>query len=133
MVAKLVLIVEDDPDIAVMMSVSLRLAGHGVATAPTGEAAIASLTTTRPDVLVLDLGLPGIGGREVLRRIRADIRLETLPVVVVSAHAAPTSAELTSLGCDRYLTKPFDPRDLVKTVDGLPACVGAEAGATLAS
>ena len=68
-VAKLVLIVEDDPDISLAMSVSLRLAGHDVATAPTGEAALASLTTTRPDVLVLDLGLPGIGGREVLSAV----------------------------------------------------------------
>jgi DNA-binding response OmpR family regulator len=130
-VAKLVLIVEDDPDIALMMSVSLRLAGHGVATAPTGEAALASLSTSRPDVLVLDLGLPGIGGREVLRRVRANTLLETLPVVVVSAHAAPTNTEMASLDCDRYLTKPFDPRDLVRTIDDLPA--DASVSAPLAS
>lgn len=133
MVAKLVLVVEDDPDIALMMSVSLRLAGHGVATAPTGEAAMASLATARPDVLVLDLSLPGIGGREVLRRVRADVALERLPVVVVSAHAAPAKAEMADLGCDRYLTKPFDPRELVKTVDGLPGSVDAEVGTPVAS
>jgi CheY-like chemotaxis protein len=132
-VAKLVLVIEDDPDISLMMSVSLRLAGHGVATAPTGEAALASLAATRPDVLVLDLGLPGIGGREVLRRIRADTLLKTLPVVVVSAHAAPSIAEMASLGCDRYLAKPFDPRELVKTVDNLPAAADAGLRAPIAS
>lgn len=117
----LVLVVEDDPDIALMMSVSLRLAGHEVRSAPTGEAALAQLQTLRPEVLVLDLGLPGMGGREVLRHVRADPSLGRLPVVVVSAHAAPpTISELTSLGCDRYLTKPFDPRELVRAVGALP-------------
>jgi DNA-binding response OmpR family regulator len=117
----LVLIVEDDPDISLMMSVSLRLAGKEVATADSGEAALAWLRKDRPEVLVLDLGLPGIGGREVLREVRADPLLCSLPVVVVSAHAgAPTINELEDLGCDRYLTKPFDPRELVRVVDELP-------------
>jgi len=123
---QLVLVVEDDPDIALMMSVSLRLAGHDVATATTGEAALARLREQRPAVLVLDLGLPGIGGREVLRQVREDADLFTLPVVVVSAHAAPpTISEMTHLGCDRYLTKPFDPRELVKAVDELPGGAAA--------
>jgi DNA-binding response OmpR family regulator len=123
-----VLVVEDDPDIALMMSVSLRLAGHVVATASTGEAALAALKVAPPEVLVLDLGLPGMGGREVLRHVREDPSLEALPVVVVSAHAAPpTISEMTSLGCDRYLTKPFDPRELVRAIGGLP--VRARAGA----
>ena len=123
---QLVLVVEDDPDIALMMSVSLRLAGHEVATAATGESALARLSERRPGVLVLDLGLPGIGGREVLRRVREDAALVTLPVVVVSAHAAPpTISEMIHLGCDRYLTKPFDPRELVKAVDELPGGAAA--------
>jgi CheY-like chemotaxis protein len=116
-----VLIVEDDPDIALMMSVSLRLAGNEVSTAGTGEAALARLEVERPNVLVLDLGLPGIGGREVLRHVRSHPMLRRLPVVVVSAHAgAPTINEMAELGCDRYLTKPFDPRDLVRVVADLP-------------
>jgi len=82
----------------------------------------------RPQVLVLDLGLPGIGGHEVLRRVRADPSLRGLPVVVVSAHVAPpTISEMTSLGCDRYLTKPFDPRELVRAVGGLPVALGTGA------
>jgi len=82
----------------------------------------------RPQVLVLDLGLPGIGGHEVLRRVRADHSLRGLPVVVVSAHVAPpTISEMTSLGCDRYLTKPFDARELVRAVGGLPVALGTGA------
>jgi len=75
-------------------------------------------------VLVLDLGLPGMGGKEVLRLIRQDPALRLLPVVVVSAHAAPpTISEMTTLGCNRYLTKLFDPRELVRAVGALPeAC-----------
>lgn len=116
-----VLIVEDDPDIALMMSVSLRIAGNQVSTADTGEEALAQLEQSRPGVLVLDLGLPGIGGREVLRQVRRHPTLRLLPVVVVSAHAgAPTINELAELGCDRYLTKPFDPRELVRVVAALP-------------
>ena len=116
-----VLIVEDDPDIALMMSVTLRLAGNEVAIAPSGEDALAQLHRQAPHVLILDLGLPGIGGREVLRQVRSDPGLCGLPVVVVSAHAgAPTIQEISALGCDRYLTKPFDPRELVRAVEALP-------------
>ncbi|MGH2719846.1 MAG: response regulator, partial [Actinomycetota bacterium] len=106
---------------ALMMSVSLRIAGNEVATAETGEAALAALKQAQPGVLVLDLGLPGIGGREVLRQVRRHPTLRMLPVVVVSAHAgAPTINEMAELGCDRYLTKPFDPRELVRVVATLP-------------
>lgn len=115
-----VLIVEDDPDISLMMTVTLRLATNDVVTADSGEAALTTLSQRCPDVLVLDLGLPGIGGREVLRQVRADPQLRHLPVVVVSAHAgAPTIHELADLGCDRYLTKPFDPRELCRVVEEL--------------
>ncbi|HEU5001937.1 MAG TPA: response regulator [Actinomycetota bacterium] len=117
-----VLIVEDDPDIALMMSVTLRLAGNEVAIAPSGEDALARLRRQAPSVLILDLGLPGIGGREVLRQVRSDHALHRLPVVVVSAHAgSPTIQDISALGCDRYLTKPFDPKELVKAVAALPA------------
>lgn len=117
-----VLIVEDDPDIALMMSMSLRLAGNEVQTADSGEAALTQLERSCPAVLVLDLGLPGIGGREVLRHVRGHPSLHGLPVVVVSAHAgAPTINEMAELGCDRYLTKPFDPRELVRVVAALTA------------
>lgn len=116
-----VLIVEDDPDIALMMSVTLRLAGNDVKIAPSGEEALAQLERQAPQVLILDLGLPGIGGREVLRRVRSDEALRALPVVVVSAHAgSPTIQDISALGCDRYLTKPFDPKELVKAVAALP-------------
>jgi len=93
-----------------------------------GRGCLTKLAEERPQVLVLDLGLPGIGGHEVLRRVRADHSLRGLPVVVVSAHVAPpTISEMTSLGCDRYLTKPFDPRELVRAVGGLPVALGTGA------
>ena len=112
-----VLIVEDDPDIALMMSLSLGIAGNQVAAVSSGAAALEEMAAACPDVLVLDLGLPGMGGEEVLRRVRSDESLRGLRVVVASANAAqPTMWQLAGLGCDRYLTKPFDPRELVRVV-----------------
>lgn len=111
-----VLIVEDDPDIALMMSLSLGIAGNTVATVGSGQAALDELAQSRPDVMVLDLGLPGMGGEEVLRLVRADVGLQGLRILVASATA---QREPGDLACDGYLTKPFDPRELVRAVQDL--------------
>jgi len=71
-----------------------------------------------PDVVLLDLHLPDIGGDEVLRRLRADPRTSSIPVIVVSADATPTSLDrLRQAGADAYLTKPLDVDDFLATVE----------------
>ena len=115
-----VLVVEDDPDILLMLRMSLSLAGYEVTAATTGEEALVELHLARPEVVLLDLGLPGIDGREVLRRVRDDRTLDWIPVLILTAHASPTTlAELVRLGCQQYLTKPFDHQALLRTLAAL--------------
>ena len=113
-----VLLVEDEPDIRLAVSVNLRLAGHRVLEAPTGETAMDLLEQEVPDILLLDLRLPGIDGFDVLQAVRDEERLRDLPVIVVSAHASPNTVErVLELGCSAYVTKPFQTDQLVALVD----------------
>jgi DNA-binding response OmpR family regulator len=107
-----VLIVEDDPDNAALMGRWLDVAGFAVRYAISGEAALAEFHRARPDVVVLDLFLPGIDGIEVLRRLRTAPQWERLPVVVTSiAHVHRAEPELTRQ-VDTWLVKPFSSRAL---------------------
>lgn len=103
-----VLVVEDEPDVRFTVRLGLSLAGFTVVEAGTGEDALDLLEHGRPpDVIVLDLRLPGMDGMEVLRRLHDDERLRPVPVIVLSAHASPaTAATAIGLGCHIYLTKP---------------------------
>lgn len=93
-----VLLVEDSPDVSRSVARLLRAVGHRVDIAETGEAALASLAaatgvTPLPDLIVMDLILPGIGGEELLGRVRADARTRDIPVVFLSGHCdEPTRA-----------------------------------------
>lgn len=109
-----VLVVEDEPDIRFTVALGLRLAGLEVREAATGEDAIADLQGgTVPDVVLLDLRLPGMDGMAVLRAIKTDERLRRIPVIVLSAHASQSTATAAyELGCDAYLTKPVSQEQL---------------------
>jgi two-component system, OmpR family, response regulator len=110
-----VLVVDDEENIAYLVSSALRLADLEVTTAATGEAALAACTPTSPDVVVLDVMLPDLDGFEVLRRLRA--RGVTAPVLFLTARAdtADRVRGLTS-GGDDYITKPFALEELVARV-----------------
>ena len=113
-----VLVVEDEPDILLAVSLNLRLAGHRVLEAPTGEAAVSMMDQEVPDLMLLDLRLPGIDGFDVLQHVRDEERLRHLPVIVVSAHASPNTVErVHELGCSAYVTKPFQLDRLLSVVD----------------
>lgn len=101
--------------------------------APSGEDGIALAIQRRPDLVLLDLDLPGTSGREVLHHLRAQEATRALPIVVVSADATTTStAELMAAGADGYVTKPFNLAALQDMVARtLAAAPGAGAGATL--
>src|SRR3954470_14333274 len=77
-----VLVVDDEPPIVRMVAANLRMRGYEVVTASTGETALAAAEATPPDVVILDLGLPGISGLEVLERLRA---WSAVPVIVLTA------------------------------------------------
>ena len=83
-----------------------------------------------PDVILLDLHLPDISGEEVLRRLRGDARTASIPIVVVSADATPSSLErLRAAGADAYLTKPLDVDEFLRVVESFLPPDGAPAGA----
>ncbi|GLZ38345.1 response regulator transcription factor [Actinokineospora sp. NBRC 105648] len=111
----LVLVVEDDGAIAELVTLYLRRDGFGVHVETDGHAALAALRRVRPVAVVLDIGLPGLDGIEVCRRMRAED--DWTPVLFVTARDDEVDRVLgLELGADDYVTKPFSPRELVARV-----------------
>jgi len=109
----LVLIVDDDEDLRILASKALTRAGHRVFEAADGEEGLRLIENLHPDLVVLDLSMPGIDGFEVLRRLRAAEATSTLPVIVLTAHGDEESARASfELGATDFLAKPFTPPQL---------------------
>jgi DNA-binding response OmpR family regulator len=109
-----ILIVDDEPKIVRLVSDYLEAAGFGVLAAGSGEEALMRVRTERPDLVVLDLGLPGLDGLDVTRALR---REGELPVIMLTARDDETDRIIgLELGADDYVTKPFSPRELVARV-----------------
>ncbi len=114
MSATRVLVVEDEPEIADAIVARLRTEGFAATAVGDGDAAVEQCRQLRPDLVVLDLMLPGIDGLEVCRRIQSDRRV---PVVMLTARDDETDLVVgLSVGADDYLTKPFSPRELVARI-----------------
>ncbi len=112
-----VLVVDDEEDVLELIRYNLERAGYRVSCAASGEEALALARRTGPDVILLDLMLPGVDGLDVCRQLRADAATRDIPVVMVSARGeeADVVAGL-ELGADDYVTKPFSPRVLLSRV-----------------
>ena len=114
---KRILLIEDDPDIAVLVRYELNKAGFDVAESPDGLAGRAALKQTAPDLLLLDTMLPGISGLQILAETRQDSLLQRLPIIMLSARCGePDLVAAFEAGADDYITKPFSPRELVARV-----------------
>ena len=110
---KKIIIVEDEPDTAEMFAEMMRLSGHQVLKSYGGTPAIALISHEVPDVVVLDVMMPDLSGLEVLRFMRRDPRLESIPVIVVSAKSLPSDIkDGLDAGANIYLTKPVAFQDL---------------------
>jgi CheY-like chemotaxis protein len=120
---KRVVVVEDDPDIAMLIASILEDAGYRSFVVQDGRRALQVVRELKPVVITLDLEMPGMDGRTVLRRLSADTLIEPVPVVVVSASIQLLTREELRL-IARALPKPFDSDDLVDAVD---ECVAREA------
>ena len=111
---KTILVVDDEPKIATLARDYLEHAGFSVLTAGDGPTAVATIRQRHPDLVVLDLGLPGLDGLDVTREVRRD---STIPIVMLTARDDEVDKLLgLELGADDYLTKPFSPRELVARV-----------------
>ena len=109
-----VLVVDDEPPIVRAVAANLRVRGFEVLTASTGETALTAVETHQPDCVVLDLGLPGIDGLEVLRRLRT---WTEVPVVVLTAiDSERDKVTALDLGADDYVTKPFGVAELMARI-----------------
>ncbi len=109
-----ILVVEDEPQIAGLVRDYLEHAGFAVLSASDGNGALALVRARRPDVIVLDLGLPGIDGLDVLRSIRRD---SAVPILILTARSDETDRVTgLELGADDYVVKPFSPKELVARV-----------------
>ena len=106
---KKVLLIDDDAVLSRLISVRLRGAGYDVAVACDGVQSISAVRRERPDVILLDIGLPGGDGYTVLKRLKAIVHVSAVPIIVVSGRAAETDAErMLAAGADDYFQKPVD-------------------------
>lgn len=119
---KRILLVEDEPNIIVSLTFLLERAGFEVATETNGQKALDSILEDPPDTLVLDVMLPGLDGFEILRRVRADPRVEKLPVLMLTAKGQREDRKnALECGADMFITKPFSNAEVVETVQDLAA------------
>ncbi len=119
-----ILVVEDNPDYLKLMAWALEDAGYRFESVVTAEAALAALAGRRFDLVLMDISLPGMDGKEATRRIRADGRHAGLPVVAVTAHAGAGEREaILDSGVCALLTKPIDEDRLLAVIRD---CLAAE-------
>ncbi|HUJ62563.1 MAG TPA: response regulator [Kofleriaceae bacterium] len=108
-----VLIVDDNPTNLKLVAFVARAHGYEVETAPDAETAAAAIRANRPDVILMDLQLPGLDGLELTRRLKADPATRDIAVIAVTAYAMKGDREKAlEAGCDDYVTKPIDTRAL---------------------
>ena len=112
-----VLVVDDEPTVREVVVGYLRRDGHDVAEAADGNTALELLDADPPDLVVLDMMLPGVNGLDILRRIRSS---SDIPVIMLTARAEETDrVSGLELGADDYVVKPFSPRELAARVNGV--------------
>ena len=113
-----VLVAEDHEDSRLLFKFFLESKGCRVVEAGDGLEAVTMVERERPDLVLMDVGLPGLDGLSVTRRLRAREALRALPVVIISGHAAPADRDrAVAAGCSEYLTKPLKMKDLDGVLD----------------
>lgn len=128
---KRILIVDDEKDLVELISYNLTREGFSIEPSYDGAEAIEKLKNQSFDLLILDLMLPGMDGLEILRIIRSDSKLCSLPVLILTAKGEEFDRILgLELGSDDYLTKPFSPRELVARIKAILRRVSREEGDT---
>lgn len=115
-----VLVIEDHATDRKLLSVVLKMDGHIVHEKASAEGAVEAILDVEPDVVLLDLRLPGMDGLALVRQLKANEATRNVPVVVVTAYPeAYPREELLSAGCDAYILKPIDTRELPRQLEQL--------------
>lgn len=115
--SKAILVVEDQEENRYLLRRLLTRAGYNMIEAITGEDGIASAEKHRPDLILMDIQLPGLDGYEATRRIKANPALQSIPIIAVTSYAlSGDEAKALAAGCDAYVAKPFSPRALLATI-----------------
>lgn len=115
--AKRILVVEDHEENRRIMRDLLTHAGYEMLEALTGEDGVAAAGRERPDLILMDIQLPGLDGYEATRRIKGDPALRHIPIIAVTSYAlSGDDLKALAAGCDAYVTKPFSPRALLGKV-----------------
>lgn len=122
--------VEDNEKNLYLITFILERMGHRVVAAPTGEVGVALAAAERPDLILMDIQLPGIDGLETTRRIRATEHGARVPIVALTSYALVGDREqVLGAGCTGYIEKPIDPDLIIAQIEGYLAAAGAAAGA----
>ena len=112
-----VLVVDDERDILELVKYNLDKEGYHVTVVATGEDALAATRTKMPDIVILDLMLPGVDGLEVCRRLKGDPKTRNIPIVMLTAKGDEADVVTgLELGASDYVTKPFSPRVLTARI-----------------
>lgn len=112
-----ILVVEDDPDIRELLSYTLGKEGYEVLSTADGDSGLAMALNRKPDLIILDVMMPGLDGLQVLKRIKADEKTRLVPVLMASAKGEDADVVTgLELGAEDYVTKPYSPRVLVARV-----------------
>jgi two-component system cell cycle response regulator DivK len=115
--SKLILVVEDQEDNRRIMRDLLTSVGYEVIEAVTGEEGVAAAETHRPNLILMDIQLPGLDGYEATRQIKANPDLEHIPIIVVTSYAlSGDDVKAFEAGCNAYVSKPFSPRELLAKI-----------------
>ena len=115
--SKVILVVEDQEDNRRIMRDLLTSVGYEVIEAVTGEEGVATAEIQRPDLILMDIQLPGLDGYEATRQIKANPDLEHIPILVVTSYAlSGDDVKAFEAGCNAYVSKPFSPRELLAKI-----------------
>jgi two-component system, OmpR family, alkaline phosphatase synthesis response regulator PhoP len=114
------LVIDDEADLIELVRYNLEREGYTVLGAADGESGFARAVSEKPDVIVMDLMLPGIDGLEVCRMLRAESATSRIPIIMLTAKASESDRVVgLELGADDYMTKPFSPRELTARIKAL--------------
>jgi DNA-binding response OmpR family regulator len=115
--AKKIVLAEDEPQIARLIEFKLKKEGYEVTWKENGEEALEAIKADKPDLILLDIMMPVMGGYEVLRRLKEDENLKSIPVIMLTAMAQEKDVvKGIDLGAEDYISKPFHPAELLARV-----------------